>query len=317
MLLRSDSFKEKARQLQIDGIGIAAVEPVQASVQETFLHYIAQGRQAQMHYLERHLDKRFNPALLLPDARSMVVILCGYAQAEDTSRNPHISLYAQGKDYHLYVKEKLNALAELLPPGSFRCFCDTAPVLEKYWAEQAGLGVVGKNSLLLNPDFGSYCFIGILLTQATFDRYDRPLYKNPGFTHPCADCRRCVEACPTGALQNGMNACACSSETLPNGLDANRCLSYLTIEHKGERPPLPAGWFGCDRCQKACPANRSITVPKHAEFRAPQTLLALTEEKILAMQQEEFEQTFSDSAILRAGLEGLQKNILAQNSSKK
>ena len=310
MPLHSDSFKERAKQLQIDRIGIAAVKPVRESVKETFLHYLGQGRQAQMHYLERHLEKRFDPALLLPDARSMVVILCSYAQAEDTPRNPHISLYAQGKDYHLYVKEKLNALAELLPSGSFRCFCDTAPVLEKYWAEQAGLGVIGKNSLLLNPDFGSYCFIGILLTQADFDSYDRPLYETPGFTHPCADCQRCVEACPTGALQKGLDVCP------QNGLDANRCLSYLTIEHKGERPPLPAGWFGCDRCQKACPANRSITRPGHADFRASQTVLALTEEKILAMKQEEFNNTFGNSAILRAGLDGLQKNIIAQPHKK-
>ncbi len=299
MLLRSDSLKERARKLQIDRIGIAAVKPVEASAQDTFLRYLAQGRQAQMHYLERHLEKRFDPVLLLPDARSMVVILCSYAQAEDTPRHPHISLYAQGKDYHLYVKEKLNALAELLPPGSFRCFCDTAPVLEKYWAEQAGLGVIGRNSLLLNPDFGSYCFIGILLTQAVFDRYDKPLYENPDFAHPCTDCRRCEEACPAGTLQNG--------------LDANRCLSYLTIEHKGERPPLPApGWFGCDRCQKACPANRAVALPGHTEFRASENLLALTEDSILNMAQDEFERQFGDSPLARAGLEGLQKNILAQ-----
>lgn len=303
MPLRSDSLREKAKELEIDRIGIAAVKPVQASAREVFLRYIAQGRQAQMHYLERHLEKRFDPALLLSGSRSMVVILCSYAQSEDTPRNPHIARYAQGKDYHLYVKEKLNALAELLPAGSFRCFCDTAPVLEKYWAEQAGLGVIGKNSLLLHPDFGSYCLIGILLTQEVFDRYDRPLYESDGFTHPCADCHRCVEACPAGALQNS--------------LDASRCLSYLTIEHKGERPPLPApGWFGCDRCQQVCPANRSISAPGHAEFRASTPVLSLTEEKIFSMQPEEFGRTFHDSALLRTGLEGLRKNILAQREER-
>lgn len=302
MLSHSD-FRKKAKSLQIDRIGISAVKPVQAAVQNTFLHYIAQGRQAQMHYLEAHLEKRFDPTLLLPDAQSIVVILCAYSQEESTPYNPHISLYAQGKDYHLYVKEKLFALAEELPAGSFRCFCDTAPVLEKYWAEQAGLGYIGKNSLLLNPDLGSYCFIGILLTKDRFDSYDLPLAESSCFRHPCENCNRCVEACPAGALQNG--------------LDASRCISYLTVEHKGERPPLPVpGWFGCDRCQKVCPANQNIAMPGHTEFRASERLLSLTEENILNMRQEDFETTFADSALLRAGLDGLQKNILAQPHKK-
>lgn len=303
MLIRSSDLKRKAGELQIDRIGITPAGRVGPAVKSTFLDYIEQGRQAQMHYLERHLEKRFDPTLLLPGAKSIVVILCSYAQEQKTPHNPNISLYAQGKDYHLYVKAKLNALAELLPTGSFRCFCDTAPVLEKYWAEQAGLGFIGKNSLLLNPNFGSYCFIGILLTQMVFDVYDQPLRETAVVPHPCTDCNRCVEACPAGALQNG--------------LDARRCLSYLTIEHKGERPPLSAsGWFGCDLCQKVCPANRHIALPGHTEFRASDTLLALTEERILAMEQEEFERTFVHSAILRAGLDGLRKNILAPKAKR-
>ncbi|MCM1531499.1 MAG: tRNA epoxyqueuosine(34) reductase QueG [Bacteroides sp.] len=298
MLLSASELKQKAGRLQIDGIGITPMKPVDAAVKDTFRAYLEQGRQAEMHYLERHIDKRFDPALLLPGAKSLVVILCGYAQHGNTPRNPEVSLYAQGKDYHLYVKEKLFSLADGLPEGSFRCFCDTAPVLEKYWAEQAGLGVVGRNSLLLNPRFGSYCFIGILLTQAEFDTYDRPLLQEVGFAHPCKDCSRCEDACPAHALQDGLNA--------------NKCLSYLTIEHKGERPPLPAScWFGCDACQKACPVNHRIETPSHPEFQASEALLNLSRERIFSMSESEFQQAFAHSALLRAGLDGLKKNVLA------
>lgn len=298
MLLQASVLKQKAKQLQIDGIGITPVKQIPEQVAQKFHCYIEQGKQAEMLYLEKHLEKRLDPTQLLPEAKSIVVILCAYRQEEGMPVNPHISLYAQGTDYHSYVKDKLFALAGDLPAGTFRCFCDTAPVLEKYWAEEAGLGVTGKNSLLISPVLGSYCFIGILLTQAGFDVYDRPLREQPGFVHPCADCSQCVQACPNKALEHG--------------LDARKCLSYLTIENKGERPPLPGSiWFGCDICQNACPANRSVATPGHEAFRAQQALLELTEEGVLHMRPDEFETQFAHSAILRAGLDGLQKNIRA------
>ncbi len=296
--LHSDDFKEKARKLQIDQIGIAAVKPVDETTRKRFTDYLSQGRHARMGYLERHIGKRLDPSLLFPGAKSAVVILCGYLQAEGTPRHPHISLYAQGTDYHLYVKEKLSALADGLPPGSFRCLCDTAPLLEKYWARQAGLGFIGRNSLLLNPQLGSYCFIGVLLTRNGFDRYDTPLVETPERPHPCAGCRRCEQTCPAGALNEG--------------LDANKCLSYITIESKDERPSLPACcWFGCDACQTACPANAHVRRPGHEAFRATEALLSLSKEKISDMQPCEFEEKFQNSPLLRAGLDGLRKNIRA------
>lgn len=304
MLLQASVLKQKAKQLQIDGIGITPVKQIPEQVAQRFRRYLEQGQQAEMHYLEKHFDKRLDPAQLLPEAKSIVVILCAYRQDGNIPVNPHISLYAQGVDYHAYVKEKLFALANQMPEKTYRCFCDTAPVLEKYWAEEAGLGVIGKNSLLISPVFGSYCFIGILLSQAGFDVYDRPLRETPGFTHPCESCNRCVQACPNHALEHG--------------LDARQCLSYLTIEHKGERPPLPGSlWFGCDICQNACPANRNVAMPGHAAFRTPQALLDLNEENVRNMQPNEFERLFAHSAIRRAGLEGLQKNIFALQKTSK
>lgn len=298
MLLQASVLKQKAKQLQIDGIGITPVKQIPEQVAQRFRHYLEQGQQAEMHYLEKHFEKRLDPAQLLPGAKSIVVILCAYRQDGNIPVNPHISLYAQGLDYHTYVKEKLFALANQMPEKTYRCFCDTAPVLEKYWAEEAGLGVIGKNSLLISPVFGSYCFIGILLSQAGFDVYDRPLRETPGFTHPCESCNRCVQACPNHALEHG--------------LDSRKCLSYLTIEHKGERPPLPtSSWFGCDICQKACPSNQNVSIPNHTEFRATDKLLALNESRLQNMSQSEFNEQFAHSPLARAGLEGLQKNLKA------
>ena len=357
-------FKAFARTLPgIGDIGIVPAKSVPEYQMQYWRQYLASGCQAGMQYLERNIEKRADPRSLLPEARSLIVILCPYRPPLGTKTNPHIALYAQGKDYHKIVKDKLFLLASNLPPAAFRAFCDTAPLLEKYWAWQAGLGYIGRNTLLIHPVFGSFCFIGILLSQHCFDQYDhalpdsgrlslspdaslepdrtclsdtpdrpglrdKPIRPAPSIEtkaadspaasskansqHPCANCHRCVQACPGHALNPG--------------LDARRCFSYLTIEHKGERPPISDPyWFGCDICQNVCPANRSVPKTEEAtdnpalqiqgtfdpDFLPLPAITDLSPAGIAKMEQKQFNILFKESALQRAGLEGLQKNIIA------
>lgn len=326
----------------MQGIGDIGIVPAQTVSEDQILYwqyYLRQGYQAGMGYLERNIDKRADPKTLLPGANSLIVAIIPYHPPAGTATNPHIALYAQGKDYHKVVKDKLFLLASLLPPSPFRAFCDTAPLLEKYWAWRAGLGYIGRNTLLIHPRFGSFCFIGIMLTRHRFDQYDQALPNSGGETaktsappasidtsigergngkeetgakkailssHPCTDCNRCLQSCPGLALGTG--------------LDARRCFSYLTIEHKGERPAIQSPyWFGCDICQTVCPANSrwipfSENIPEDSIdprlLPLPATT-SLTPSGIADMPQTRFDALFKESALQRAGLEGLKKNVQA------
>ena len=169
----------------MQGIGDIGIVPAQTVSEDQILYwqyYLRQGYQAGMGYLERNIDKRADPKTLLPGANSLIVAIIPYHPPAGTATNPHIALYAQGKDYHKVVKDKLFLLASLLPPSPFRAFCDTAPLLEKYWAWRAGLGYIGRNTLLIHPRFGSFCFIGIMLTRHRFDQYDQALPDSGGET---------------------------------------------------------------------------------------------------------------------------------------
>lgn len=333
----TNEFIVKAREAGIPDLGICQAEAVPAFLRDYYASYLQQGRHAQMHYLENHLDKRLDPRLLMDNAHSIIAAVFPYFPRREWSTNPHIALYAQGKDYHKVVKEKLFSLAQQLLPHANRYFCDTAPVFEKYWAVQCGLGHIGRNTLLLHPQLGSFCFIGIILTEARFSHYHQPLpHSTPIFRfpegHPCHNCTRCIQACPGKALDAGMGL------DTGMGLDARRCFSYLTIEHKGPRPPIPSRyWYGCDICQNVCPANRflwpnreiadeagdltgSLTnfptdfptdYPTSEEFQATQDTLNLSPETIKNMEKPEFRKVFKDSAMERAGIEGLKMNVEA------
>lgn len=344
----TNEFIDKAREAGIPDIGICQAGTVPASLQDYYASYLQQGRHAQMHYLENHLEKRLDPRLLMDNAHSIIAAVFPYFPRREWNTNPHIALYAQGKDYHKVVKEKLFSLAQQLLPQSNRCFCDTAPVFEKYWAVQCGLGHIGRNTLLLHPRLGSFCFIGIILTEARFSHYHQPLpHSTPIFRfpegHPCHDCTRCIQACPGKALDAG-------GPDAGMGLDARRCFSYLTIEHKGPRPPIPSRyWYGCDICQNVCPANRFLwpnrdradedgkqtapssghttesspdcspeispdcpsEIPTIEEFQASEATLHLRPETIRNMEKQEFRKVFKDSAMERAGIEGLKMNVEA------
>lgn len=241
-----------------------------------FLRWLAEGRHAGMSYLAEHADLRRSPALVLPGARSILMVLQSYFH----TRRPvsPVAQYAWGEDYHIHIRRRLQIIADYLARKGFesRPFVDTAPLLEKAWAVEAGLGWIGKNTLLLNRRLGSYTFIGGVLTTAE-------LLPDAPFTEDlCGTCQRCIEACPTGALT-------------PYQLDARKCIAYWTIEAPVLEPDMPDshGWiFGCDICQQVCPWNRFARPqgelafrPGRAAFLSAREWAALSTSQIKKLQQ--------------------------------
>lgn len=276
---------------------MAKAKPVDAAHAEAFSRWLADGGHAGMDYMARNTDKRLDPCLLVQGVRSIISVALNYAPAVRLpDGEPQIAAYALGKDYHDIVKARLHSLAARLGLTAYRAFCDTAPVLERYWAEQAGLGWIGRNHQLIIPHAGSMFFLGELFTDAEADRYDTP-------TKPrCGSCHACIEACPTGALGRD------------GRFSSGKCLSYLTIEHHGDIPPGLAAKmgdmvYGCDRCQDACPHNR-FAVPTDEPLLQPSPeLLAMTRTDWLQMDVGQYRRLFKGSAVKRAKYEGLARNI--------
>ena len=296
-------IKSEALRLGFDICGIAKAETVTDDVIQTYNRWIDKGRHATMQYLERNCDKRFNPTQLVEWCKSIICVTMNYAPKQHIEG---IADYAQGLDYHKVIKDKLYLLLQSI--NSFcavqgRAFCDSAPVLERYWAVKAGIGHIGCNRQLIIPGKGSKFFLGELFVDIELC-YDTPCGRNL-----CGNCRKCIEACPGKAL---------SSE----GLDAGKCLSYLTIEH---RDPLPENigekmencFYGCDRCQAVCPHNRFATPNTTAELQPADALLQMTREQWYTLTKEEYDTLFANSAVERCGYEQLMRNIAALGTSSK
>lgn len=312
----STQIKNKANQLGFDACGIAEV--ASADTEALFFdRWIAEGCHAGMKYMENYREIRLNPAGLVEGARSVISVALNYYPAvKQSSDAPRISYYAYGKDYHLVVKDKLRQLwqyitEELLPApserlsepfseqrvadGNARIFTDSAPILERYWAWKAGLGWIGKNTNLIIPGKGSFFFLGEIVTTLELD-YDRPQ------ANRCGSCRRCLDACPTGALER------------PGHLNAGKCLSYLTIEHKGDIPTEQAvrlgnRLYGCDTCQEVCPWNRFAHPTREAAFHPTPDFLSLQKESLQDFTREDYNRIFARSAVKRAKYEGLIRTI--------
>ncbi len=244
----ADALKEKARALGFEACGVARAGELKA-VRPVFTEWLRQGYHGKMGYMGNHFEKRLDPRLLTPGARSVVVVAQNYypSREQPPETTYRIARYAYGKDYHFLMKDRLKQLAahltDLSGEHQYRVFADSAPVPERSWAREAGLGGTGKNTCLIIPRKGSFCFLGELITSAELEP-DKPFNKDL-----CGQCTRCMEACPTKAI------------IAPGKLDATRCISYLTIELKDAIPGAfrdqCRGWiFGCDICQEACPHNR-------------------------------------------------------------
>jgi epoxyqueuosine reductase len=287
--------KARALELGFDRVAIGPVSPPEHG--EALRRWLEAGHAGTMAYIERRLGERLEPARLLPGARSVVCVALNYYQGDepaDSSWAP-VARYAWGRDYHDVMTPRLNALAALLSEaGGAACkaYVDTGPMLERDLAARAGLGWVGKNTMLLHPELGSWFLIGVLLTTASLD-FDDPLPDR------CGTCRACLDACPTGAF------------AAPYVLDARKCISYLTIEHRGPIDPALEGglgrWeFGCDECQDACPWNRRPPVTRERAFvpSAPYPGHA----RIAVMSDEDLRARFAGTALLRAKPAGLRRN---------
>lgn len=263
--------------------------------------WLKEGRHGKMHYMTQNFDKRLDPTRLVEGSKSVISLLLNYyPEKKQNEESPKISKYAYGEDYHLVIKDKLKTLFQILSAeiGNIegRVFVDSAPVMDKAWAKQAGLGWLGKNTNLIHPKEGSFFFIAELITDLEFSQ-DPPM---PDF---CGTCTRCLDACPTQALTEAYE------------IDASKCISYLTIELKDHHLPLAykdkmENWlFGCDICQDVCPWNRFSKAHQESQFTPAFDLLNLTHEEWEDAQVETLRSWIKNSAMQRTGAEGLLRNL--------
>jgi len=301
----SKFIKQAALTVGFDACGIARAEALTDDA--TFMkQWLNEGRHGEMHYLARNFEKRTDPRILVPGCKSIVVVLLNYSSTEYQHPDaPKIAKYAYSKvDYHTAIKAKLTALEEkicevygsdVVLSNQQHTFVDSAPVLERRWAERAGLGWIGKHTQLIHPGLGSYCFIGILMLNIETE-YDEPMRPK------CGNCTRCMDACPTNAINNGT-------------IDARRCISYLTIENKKTIPyefhsKLSGCALGCDICADVCPWNKKWAIPHtHTDLSPVVEALKWNKEAWQQLSEIDFNATFKHSAIKHAGYAKLKKNI--------
>lgn len=306
---KTKSVREEALRLGFEACGFSKARRLEDE-ERRLEEWLNQGRHGSMLWMERHFDKRVDPTKLVPGAQSVVSVICSYNQdfekihpspvaGRAANNQPKISKYALGDDYHQVLKEKLFSLfyftEELFGGLEGRVFVDSAPVLDKAWAVQSGLGWIGKNSNLLNKDFGSWFFIGEMIVDAPFE------YDTQAADH-CGTCTRCIDACPTNAIYE------------PYRVDGSKCISYLTIELRDQIPeefqPKVGEWmFGCDICQDVCPWNRKARKGTEERLMAREELLGHDIDFWEELNLETYRELFRKNAVKRAKFEGLKRNI--------
>ncbi len=297
---RAEFVKNKARELGFAHVGIARAERLDQDADQ-LRNWLDDGKHGTMRWMENWFEKRVDPRKLVPGAKSVIVLTHNYFSEKNQSdrRAPRIAKYARGKDYHWVLKQKLWQLLDLLKQevGDFsgRAFVDSAPVLERAWAARAGVGWIGKNSLLLHPDDGSFFFLSELIVDIELE-YDEPI------ADQCGSCTMCMTSCPTQAIVE------------PRIVDARRCISYLTIEHRGELPDIfkshMENWmFGCDICQDVCPYNRKATPHDEALLEPDEKMLQMTWEDWQNLDRTTFNRLFNGTAVTRTRYQGLKRNI--------
>jgi epoxyqueuosine reductase len=293
-------IKKTATELGFSFCGISKAEFLKDEAPQ-LEEWLKRGYQGKMSYLENYFDKRLDPTLLVPGAKSVISLLYNYYPEKDlaTESELKIAKYAYGEDYHFVVKDKLKILFERIQEkvGDIqgRVFVDSAPVMERAWAKKSGLGWVGKNSLLLNKESGSFYFLAEIILDLEFE-YDGPMKDY------CGTCTACMDACPTDAIAE------------PYVVDGSKCISYFTIELKEEIPTSVKGkfenWiFGCDICQDVCPWNRFSKPHQESRFNSNPQLSSMTKNEWREITEDVFQRIFKDSPVKRTKLDGLKRNI--------
>ena len=297
----SEKIKKKSLELGFSKCGISKAEALEEE-RPVFLDYLTKKRNAGLHYLEREPEKRIDPRLVMEGTQSVVALLMNYYPNSifPEKDNYIIAKYAYGKDYHTVLMEKMKELGdymkEELGATKVREFVDSAPLLEKKWAQRCGLGWIGKNSLLINKSSGSFFVIGILLTDLVMD------YDLTGNNH-CRTCDKCLKACPTGALIE------------PYKLDPHRCIAYHTLSNKEDIPEMLKDRFndriyGCDICQDVCPFNAFAIPNSVQEFSARPALYKMHKSDWVNLKKETFVELFKGTPVDHIGYDRLMRNIM-------
>ncbi|PKK82927.1 MAG: tRNA epoxyqueuosine(34) reductase QueG [candidate division Zixibacteria bacterium HGW-Zixibacteria-1] len=304
-LLKSEAVKALALQLGADVVGIARALPVKQT--HRYLKWLDDGCAGDMTYLSKYAEQRFDPGLLLPGARSVIVTGFNYypspADIESMKMPYKVARYAWGLDYHDVLRRILRrlraALKKNVPDLKARICVDTAPFMDKYWAQEAGLGWQGKHSNLVSKDFGNWLVIGSLVIDAEVDTYEKI------HNDHCGKCTACIDACPTGAIERLYT------------VNATKCISYWTIEAKSDHIPDDISadmqdWvFGCDICISVCPFNRFQKPHKEGTFSRIGNIGLVETGKVMELSESQFNEKFKSSPIYRPGLAGLRRNLTA------
>jgi epoxyqueuosine reductase len=299
IILNTLKIKQKALELGFLAIGISKAECLEKESKQ-LKEWIDKGLHGEMQYMENHFEKRVDPRKLVEGAKSVISVLYNYYPKEQQKKDTYqISKYAYGIDYHYVLKDKLHRLYNFINneihETNGRAFVDSAPVMDKVWAARSGLGWMGKNTNLISKSFGSFVFIGELIIDLALD------YSNLPVKDYCGNCTKCIDACPTGALK-------------PYQLDARKCISYLTIEKKGELPlEFKGKWndwvFGCDICQDVCPWNSKARPHNNPQFKLTEEFQYLKKEDWEKLDKTSFKKIFKNSPVQRTRFEGLKRNL--------
>ncbi len=298
-MLTNNFIKESAYSTGFDLVGITIPREFEGS-RTRFQHWIESGAADSIDYMKRYMDQRFNPANLLEGCRTVVVCALNYKNCfsigQKDSRLPKIASYALAADYHKVIRKQLKALLRTLqsvePTLKGRCCVDTAPLLEKRLAVEAGIGWIGRQSLLITPQFGSFVLLGVLLLDGSVDQIDAP-FDSKG----CGECSLCVDSCPTGAISNQRT------------IDSRRCISAQSVECDNTENQDLNGWiFGCDACQSCCPHNRNTPLATNPLIKPIFAPIAARE--WLEMSEEEFAKKLNATPMRRGGLKRLKRNCV-------